>query len=235
MGVFVKFCTWCFKENVGSLEGAGAEKLPHLTPSQKRRLTSLGATVVTQLCQAQYMAGADDMIFVTSSRYGDGERMLRLLQQIGAGELLSPTDFSFSVHNALVGFFSILKKNENGHFALSGGKKSFAQGLIAAYALCKDKKEDTAYTYYDDPLPSPYDQVVCREAPPAVITMILSPMKDFPTKERSISLNLSKDPAHFFNDSSIDIPPLIQFFKSESESCIIPISGGSLQLQREGT
>lgn len=115
----------------------------------RRRLTPLGrkALQIVSACAE----GLDSKIipWVVSCRHGDTRRRLNLLSNLAEGKELSPTDFSMSVHNAIISMFSIAADNNQIHSALAGGRNSFEMGLLESIALIKEKGGTVGYLYYD--------------------------------------------------------------------------------------
>lgn len=95
--------------------------IAHVPKALKRRLGKLGYNVLSVMDLCSQTDDSDDTTWVVSSRHGDTNRMGRLFQSIADKELLSPTDFSMSVHNALPGMHSIKTINTSMHTAMSGG------------------------------------------------------------------------------------------------------------------
>ncbi len=54
-----------------------------------------------------------------------------------------------SVHNAIIGVFSIATGNTQAHSALAGGNASFEAGLLESIVLLKEKGGSVGYVYYD--------------------------------------------------------------------------------------
>jgi hypothetical protein len=116
--------------------------------------------------------------YVLSTRHGELGRALSILASIEAEELPSPTDFTMSIHHALLGLLSIHCDNRLGHTALSAGADSFAAGLLEAAACIAERPEEPVMLVHaDEPLPAPYD--VFREeddaALPLVMALLLGP------------------------------------------------------------
>jgi len=80
----------------------------------------------------------DDPLIVFASRYGDVERSLRILEEISGQDVLSPMNFSLSVHNAVPGLISIAWKLTGMQSVIAGGANSFAMGLTEAISLLKE-------------------------------------------------------------------------------------------------
>jgi hypothetical protein len=141
----------------------------------RRRRGKLGQLAVG----AAYEAGAAPPIrYVFCSRHGEFGRTLGLLRDGALGELLSPTEFSVSVHNALAGLLSIATKATGGHTALAAGADTFAYGLLESVAsLSAAPDEPVLLVYFDEALPSPFSELVPlgEEAPLACALLLNAP------------------------------------------------------------
>lgn len=73
------------------------------------------------------------LVFV--SRHGETPRTFSILSELAAGEPLSPTQFSLSVHNAVIGLWSILRGSTCEMTALAAAGDGFEQGVLEAAAL----------------------------------------------------------------------------------------------------
>jgi hypothetical protein len=124
----------------------------------RRRLGKLGQLAVG----AAYEAGAAPPVrYVFCSRHGEFGRTLDLLRDGVRGEPLSPMEFSVSVHNALAGLLSIATKATGGHTALAAGADTFAYGLVeSAASLATAPDDPVLLVYFDELLPSPFDELV---------------------------------------------------------------------------
>src|SRR5690554_5707018 len=76
-----------------------------LPPMQRRRLSPLARMVFHVAWPLADKRARQPVVF--SSRHGETPRNLALLTQLGLGEALSPTHFSLSVHNAVIGLWSM--------------------------------------------------------------------------------------------------------------------------------
>lgn len=127
-------------------------------PLLRRRLSSLARMTlrVAHDC-AQDFAGAR---FVYASRHGELTRTTKMLEDIAARQIVSPTVFSMSVLNASAGLFSMLQKNLAPASAISAGRSSFGYGLIeACLQLASDPQQPVLYVYADEPVPIVYGEV----------------------------------------------------------------------------
>jgi hypothetical protein len=117
--------------------------------------------------------------FIFCSRHGESDRTLRILHSLAIKEPVSPADFSLSVHNALTGLLSIAWGNTAGHTAISAGADSFGYGLLEAIASFQDGSGDPVMlVYFDDLLPSPYDEVADSAENCVALAMLLRPPRD---------------------------------------------------------
>lgn len=131
---------------------------PALPMNLRRRLTPLGKLVMAQLYTVCSKLEDQQIPWIVSSRHGDSTRMVNLLGALEQKAPLSPMDFSLSVHNAIIGLFSIESKNKELHTVISGSAASFECGLLEAYALQKSTGKPVGYLFYDFPLPSFFEQ-----------------------------------------------------------------------------
>ena len=102
-------------------------------------MTPLGRQAV-QLIYKSISERNSSIPWIVACRHGDIEHKLNLLSNLAQDEMLSPTDFSMSVHNAIIGMFSIATDNKHTYSALAGGPNSFEAGLLESIALLKRKR-----------------------------------------------------------------------------------------------
>lgn len=141
----------------------------------RRRLSPLGKQAFKGYDGLSRSQDFKKMPWVVSCRHGDTHRMIRLIEDIEEGALLSPTDFSFSVHNALVGMMGVEEANTYTHSAIAAGVESFHQGLLEAVVFCATEKRRCGFLYYDLPVASPFNELAFDEKEPVYIGMILVP------------------------------------------------------------
>lgn len=198
--------------------------IAHVPKTLKRRLGNIGFNVISVMNLCTENSEADDMIWVISSRHGDTNRMIRLFQNVCDNDLLSPTDFSMSVHNALPGMHSIQTNNTSMHTAISGGVHSFALGLLEAYVLLKTKNQKIGYLYYDFQLPDAYSALEIDNQESLIIGMTLdnNDQSDF-----YLNYNDTNKDQNIFN-----INDLISFFCHNRNKCIIPMPSGQFIISK---
>lgn len=133
--------------------GAEVPSLSQMPPLIRRRLNRLGRCAA----QAAYdLHHAPGVPVVLASRYGDAERSLALLQGHASGEVMSPTDFTLSVHNAIGALYSIARADTSSYSSIAGGQASAACGVLEAVGLLHDGYPAVLLVCYDSGLPQPY-------------------------------------------------------------------------------
>jgi hypothetical protein len=233
----VKCCFWKMGEETGSWPKNEEENKQKSLPAMiRRRLTPLGQRVLDMFYRTSSHANQEQISWVVSCRHGDINRMISLLSSLAKKELLSPTDFSMSVHNAIVGFFSIAIKNKKSHTALSGGQLSFEMGLLEAYALQRDTKGTVGYMYYNTPMPPPYEGKVENDCPEVCLAVLLSgddnDNKDAELLSKNIYLFYVKNRDFGIKKNSFNISNVLEFLQNDSKRFKISIPGGNFLLER---
>lgn len=137
----------------GSIPGSGAggaEKAPvgFLPPAFRRRCSRIAraALAVANSALPKECQATTEMVF--ASRHGEAELTLDLLRSLAADELLSPTDFGLSVHNAASGLYSIATGNREQCTALAAGPNTLYSSLVEL-----SLRAPAALVYADEPLP----------------------------------------------------------------------------------
>ena len=100
---------------------------------QRRRLGALGRMLVHVAWPLA--EGQPPMPLVFVSRHGETPRTLAVLQTLATNEPLSPTQFSLSVHNAIIGQWSILRGDTSEMTALASEGDGLEHGLLEALSL----------------------------------------------------------------------------------------------------
>lgn len=162
-----------------------SEPLPSLPMMLRRRLTPFGQKLIASALACRDSVGRARYVYGT--RHGELERSVRIFGDIGARQSPSPTDFSLSIHHALIGLLSIDAGNRAGHTALSAGRDSFGYSLIEAVACLAERPDEPVLLIYgDDKLPAEYDAF--READDALLPLILVLDLRRPQANRVVSL-----------------------------------------------
>jgi hypothetical protein len=125
--------------------------VPKCVPKMlQRRLTPLARAVfnVAELCLEQ----GKSLPVVFSSAHGEICKSLAMLKTIQAGEELSPTAFSLSVHNAIAGLFSIAYGNSQEITVLAPGLEGIAPAFIEALGILHEGAGEVLVILYDEPI-----------------------------------------------------------------------------------
>lgn len=100
---------------------------------QRRRLSPLARMVFS--CAWPLASTEPPMPMIFASRHGETSRSFQLLQTVSAQETLSPTSFALSVHNAIVGQWSIIRKETQETIALTGDEDMLEHAIQEACLL----------------------------------------------------------------------------------------------------
>ncbi|HEY0290057.1 MAG TPA: beta-ketoacyl synthase chain length factor [Pseudomonas sp.] len=105
------------------------------------------------------------LVFV--SRHGETPRTFEILSDLAANQPLSPTQFSLSVHNAVIGLWSILRGETSEMTALAAAGDGLEHGVFEAAAMLAtgasavllvvtEESPPGAYAPWIDDVPFPY-------------------------------------------------------------------------------
>src|SRR6187431_3052889 len=120
----------------------------------RRRLSPLGRAAFSVIDPLINQHGAMPLVYV--SRHGECNRTLGLLQDLANNELMSPTAFGLSVHNATAGLYSIHRQLTSSITALSGGSHNLLAGLLETLGIVRQVKGKVLCVFCDEPLPAIY-------------------------------------------------------------------------------
>ena len=187
---------------------------PVLPMMLRRRLSVFGQRVIgaTSACAVGLPAAR----YVLSTRHGELTRALATLGAIETEGLPSPTDFSMSIHHALLGLLSIHAGNRGGHTALSAGRESFANGLLEAAACIAERpNEPVILVHGDEKLPEEYEAF--REsddsALPLIVALALGPPGATAGDDVTLELSLAAANAQPTVDMAAEF---LRFFLSDA-------------------
>ncbi len=167
-------------------EVSSTPDISDVPPMLRRRLSSLGKMALS--VAFPLLRGSDiEIPCVFSSRHGELERTVGLLQSLAAQEPLSPTHFSLSVHNAIGGVMSIARKDPSSITALAG---DIGTTLLEAAAIMDEQScSEILCIIYDEPVPSIYTGNDPGPEYPYAIAFLLSSEASSPDLEISAELN----------------------------------------------
>ncbi|CAM3692040.1 beta-ketoacyl synthase chain length factor [Rheinheimera salexigens] len=146
-------------------------QVPAMTRRRFSKMTKLAFDVALQAVE-QHDNTPLPTIF--SSRHGDLHKTLMLLQQLGNQELLSPSQFALSVHNAISGQFSMYSQNQADSNAIAAGADSLHYAVLEAAARFYSEPDlmQLLVVYADEPVPEPYQQF-CQDPSASIALAIL--------------------------------------------------------------
>jgi hypothetical protein len=149
------------------LGAVGVPDAKFLPAMLRRRCTPLTRIMLRAAYDACPEAERAEVRTVFSSRHGSINESIELLHQVVAGERLSPTKFSHTVHNAQAGLFCIAAGNRRASSSLAAGADTFACGWLEALAhLERDPATPVLFVTSDVPL-DPTFAVLVKEPPGA--------------------------------------------------------------------
>jgi hypothetical protein len=143
-------------------EGELEARLEAMPAMQRRRLNALGRAAAQVAWDCHAPDAGTPVVF--ASGYGDARRCLQLLKEFAATGAASPTDFTFSVHNAIGAMYSISRSDRASYTSVAAGPASAAAGVVEACALLADGAPSVLLVCYDAPLPDEY-AAFGRDAP----------------------------------------------------------------------
>lgn len=138
-------------ERIITLEKPAAACVPAML---RRRLTPMGRAVCEML-DALALTGREVPV-LHASRHGDGHRPLDMLDTLAEGEPLSPARFGLSVHNAVLGVYSIALDNRVAMAALAAAGEEFEALLSEARGYLAEGSDAVALVLSDSPVPARY-------------------------------------------------------------------------------
>lgn len=166
-------------------------KLNVLNKMQARKLSQLHKVAIDLIFDQIDLDGVD--YIVSSSQHGELNISDNLISDLIEGRSLSPTKFSQSTHNALVGNLSVLSKQRTPVTAISAGINSFSMGLLSAVSCLQYESSCVLYLYTESAPPERYQKVVnCQNI---IIVLLLERGNDYSlsVNEQSLDLSLQQD------------------------------------------
>jgi hypothetical protein len=126
------------------------ELLASVPKMLKRRLSPLAKAV---FCAANQCIDEHMVVpTVFSSSHGELAKSFAMMEMLEAGDEISPTAFSLSVHNAIAGLFSMVWRNKLECTVVAPGEEGLAAAFIEALGLLQEGAEQVLLVLYDEPL-----------------------------------------------------------------------------------
>ncbi len=208
-----KWSAWPPLESGADEQLIQKERLSKIPVMLRRRLSPLARVVFSAAIPC--LSDAQHVPTVFSSTHGEIAKSFGMMQLIEAGEEISPTAFSLSVHNSVAGLFSIAFKNKSESTVIAPGDEGISAAFIEALGLLQEGAEQVLMVLYDEPLHPFYPT---------------SPYKLSTDIRCAVALSLSKTgggmPLNFSyqqqtgndGEQALQVPLLIQFLDSQQDS-----------------
>ncbi len=146
-----QWSVWPEREEIKDEESISENELLASVPKMlKRRFSPLAKQVYSA---ATLSLGNNKCIpTVFSSSHGELAKSFHMMEMIEAGDEISPTAFSLSVHNAIAGLFSMSYKNRLQTSVVAPGEDGIAPAFIEALGLLQEGEEEVLIVFYDEPV-----------------------------------------------------------------------------------
>ncbi len=158
--------------------------LPAMQRRRLSRLARMAFSVGWPLAE-----GREHLPLVFVSRHGETPRTFEILSDLATEQPLSPTQFSLSVHNAIIGLWSIMRGETSEMTALAAAGDGLEHGVLEAAALLDEGAPAVLLVVTEDQPPQAYSPWIDDVPFPYAVGLLLTPGKDW-----QLSLNSAADP-----------------------------------------
>lgn len=144
---------------------------PVLPRLLRRRLNATGRAA----CEAVALLDeGNDQPLIHASRHGDVSSSLEMLQELDSGEPVSPASFSMSVHNAVLGVYSIARQHHGPTLALGASGHEFEALISEAAGYLASGYNSVVAVFSEGDIPLSYQPYTESPACPCVVALKLS-------------------------------------------------------------
>lgn len=140
---------------------------------QRRRMSRLARMVFA--VATPLAAGQPPMPLVYASRHGETARTFAILNDLANGEPLSPTQFSLSVHNAIIGLWSIQQQDVSEMTALAAQGDGLEHAVLEAALLLGEGAPAVLVVIAEDQTPDVYAPWIDDVSFPYAVALLLKP------------------------------------------------------------
>lgn len=154
----------------------GAAEVGFLPLMQRRRLSPLAKAACAVAWDCWREAG--EMPVVLHSNHGESGYYFEILEDLAAGESVSPSRFSLSVHNAIGGLFSLQTGSQKPYLSLAGGNEDLFAAFIEAAGLLLQVPK-VLVVCYEQSLPAAYQPYHPTPATTWALALVLARWEDF--------------------------------------------------------
>jgi hypothetical protein len=167
---------WCHQPTVLASSDA-APDVSFLPAMQRRRLSRLARMAFS--VGWPLAEGLEHLPLVFVSRHGETPRTLDILSDLAAGQPLSPTQFSLSVHNAVIGLWSIMRGETSEMTALAAAGDGLEHGMLEAAALLAEGAPAVLLLITEEQPPQAYAEWIDDVPFPYALGLLLTPGDDW--------------------------------------------------------
>ena len=189
-------------------------KLDFVPAMQRRRLSPFAkiALYVANKTLEHDVSTQNSLPILFSSRHGDIHKTSILLENLAHQEMLSPTAFALSVHNAVPSLYSILTENKAAINAIAAGQDSFFMAIVDAYVrLSTGICDEVLLIHADQDLPQIYGSFQDEQQIPHAVAMKIS-LKETPNSRTVLcAFTHNKDTKAEGKDNSLGLPAALSF------------------------
>ena len=210
--------------------------LKQIPAMQRRRLSPFAK--LTLHCA---LTAADECLVtvpsVFASRHGDLAKTSKLISDVAAKEVLSPTQFGLSVHNAVGGLFSIYTGNKAPLTAISAGEDTFFSGMLDALAkLSANKYQQILVVYTETIVPGIYQQYIAQDEVSIACALLLAPVTSSSNQNSNIFdlQMLENNSQQTAENSQMQVLNFLDFYHNNSETVSINSKRHIWQLSKNG-
>ncbi len=144
--------------------------LPAMQRRRLSRLARMAFAVGWPLAE-----GLSDLPLVFISRHGETPRTFDILSDLAHDQPLSPTQFSLSVHNAVIGLWSILRNETAEMTALAAAGDGLEHGMLEAAALLNEGAPAVLLVITEEQPPDAYAGWIADVPFPYALGLLLTP------------------------------------------------------------
>ena len=144
--------------------------LPAMQRRRLSRLARMAFSVGWPLAE-----GLKDLPLVFVSRHGETPRTLDILSDLANDQPLSPTQFSLSVHNAVIGLWSILRNETSEMTALAAAGDGLEHAMLEVAALLNEGAPAVLLVITEEQPPEAYASWIKDVPFPYALGLLVTP------------------------------------------------------------
>ena len=160
------------------LEGSDAAPDVSFLPSMQRRRLSRLARMAFSVGWP-LADGRENLPLVFVSRHGETPRTFEILSDLANEQPLSPTQFSLSVHNAIIGLWSIMRGETSEMTALAAAGDGLEHGMLEAATLLNEGAPAVLLVITEEQPPEAYSTWIDDVPFPYAVGLLLTPGTDW--------------------------------------------------------